>query len=42
MAFVFTYSMKENTNKLKKCFELKIIEGEIIHPNLTHIMSQIA
>lgn len=39
MTFVFTYSKKENTYNLKKCPELKMIEGEIIPPNLTHRIS---
>jgi hypothetical protein len=28
MAFVFAYSMKEKTNKLKKCPELRMIGKE--------------
>jgi len=42
MAFVFAYSMKEKTNKLKKCPELRMIERKYYFKIYAQNQSQVA
>lgn len=42
MAFVFAYSMKEKTNKLKKCPALRMIERKYFFKIYTQNQSQVA